>query len=295
MYYNPKSHQKSEYGYRLLGDIFRQLTGADFMAFYIFVVAIGLLIWLLCTRKLFHQERYGILLLLFMPFYGYFYFGVTIRNALAEIIVYGAFVTFLLAKRYRWILYVSLVILASFIHRSSLAFLIVIFFANANLKSFHLLVIYGLCVCFWLMSGFDFAQGVLLQISQLDVLSKVSHFANRSLMNTNMFSLQNIVAFIMMLLCIMQKDCITSRYQRIYSFFLNVSLVGLFVMSLFWHVPTAYRFYNMFFFFNFPILYLVTFHNKLVNINLLKYSFAVLFSIIYFSTLIYCNPFFLLY
>lgn len=296
MYDKPETHQTSEYGYRLLGDMFGQVTGADFMVFYLTLVSAMLLIWFFGTRKILAKENYTILLLLLFSFNGYFYFGVTIRSAITSILVYAAFCFFLQGnQRYKWTIYFILVILASLIHKSAFFFLPLIFFANIKLKGFHLYLIYGLCVVFWFISGFDFAKGILSSLSQFEMFDKLDKYTTDSLANNNMFSLQNLAAFLTMFICVFQTKNIERDYRNIYLFFLKINLVGLLVMSLFWHVSTAYRFYNMFFFYNFIIVYLVAFHNNKIKYSLIKYSIVMVISIMYFVTLIYSNPFFLLY
>ena len=72
-------------------------------------------------------------------------------------------------------------------------------------------------------------------------------------------------------------------------------MVGLFAMCLLWSVPTSYRFYNMFFFYNFVLLYIMIFNNKRIKVITKSKKVALIVSAIFFVILIHSFDFMLIY
>ena len=129
MYDDPISRLgHNEFGFLLIGYIFKTITNADFIVYYLALVGICLFLWYYGSRKLLDgNEHWGMLFLIFISFFGFLYMGVLIRNCISELLVFSGLV-FLINERGKksHILYIMFVLIATSIHKSSIIFLLLI-------------------------------------------------------------------------------------------------------------------------------------------------------------------------
>lgn len=299
IYNNTLDHEGVfEYGFLLLCDFFHDLLDVDFMVFYVIITFITMELWYYASKKLFcyEDDNLFVLFLLFMSFYGFFYLGVTTRNAISLVLVYNAYCIYLYYSDYVGkAICLALLLLATTFHNSAWLFILLLPFLETRLSTDNLYTIFFICMALWLFSGFSFARGLIMFIQDYSGLSKLEEYTDVFDVNTNTLSIQNIVAFTTSFVFIGQRDYIWEEYEREYDLFLKINLVGLAILSFLWTVPTAYRFYGLFFFFNFVLIYMVCFKNIRMFSMLKQYSMCAVFSLVYFATLIYCNIFMLLY
>ena len=111
----------------------------------------------------------------------------------------------------------------------------------------------------------------------------------------NMLSLQIIMNFFISYFSIRCRRFILPIFKKTYDCFLKINMLGLITMSLIWSIPTAYRFYNMFFFYNFILIYLFVFKNIRIRNNTMKNSILLGVSFVYFAILLYSVPEMLIY
>ncbi len=286
-----------EYVYLVFCYLFKSITGANFSTFYFVLTFICLELWVAVTNKLFqNKENINEIFLLFISFYGFFYLGVTIRNAVSLLVVYYALVKYIQEKgRRKTTSYCIWVLIASFFHISALIYLFLIPIYKLRFSSRQLIYFWGLSVFLLSFSSVVFAQGLFSQLSQLALLSKLEGYTDETDMYTHAFSLQTITSLLVSLIVFAQKKYIDNSYRQMYNIFTNINLVGLIVLSLLWMIPVSYRFYGMFFFFNFVLLYLSFYHNVSIKKRSLSFFFTCGISIVYFFSLIYCNSFLLNY
>lgn len=77
-----------ETGFRYLNYIFHDILGMSFSGYLFLLSFILLEIWYFCTTRLLPKAHYGLLFLMYIVYYGYYYDGIVIRNALAIMICY---------------------------------------------------------------------------------------------------------------------------------------------------------------------------------------------------------------
>lgn len=299
MYENPLSRlDVNEIGYLLLGQAFSNITNADFIAFYLSIITFCMIAWVLVTKKLLSGEKFllGFCFLLFISFHGFFYFGVTIRNAFSELLIYIGLSFFILSGQRRglWIFLVS-IILATLIHRSAAVFVLVLPFIKTKLSDRSYFVLYFICIFMWLIIGIVFARSFVDIFQQIDMFNKLENYSQSSEAAPSILSLQILSNLILSYCAILCRHFITPKYKYIYNCFLNINMVGLFAMCLLWSVPTSYRFYNMFFFYNFVLLYLMIFNNIKINVIARSKILALIVSTIFFVILIHSFDFMLIY
>ncbi len=286
-----------ELGFLFLGIIFNYLTHLDFLLYYLFLISLCFLLWYYYINKLLYNGQLCACFLLFISFYGFFYLGVTTRNAISELLLLGAFYYYLNTdNKKRWFLYLLFVVLAFLMHKSAILFLVLLPFIRANYSTKSLFYIYFVSLFLWIVSGIEVARSLLNEFSDIPLFSsKIEKYASSIEASPNMFSLQILINLIISFVAINQKKYIVNDYCKVYNFFLNINLIGLLTMTILWSLPTSYRFYNMFFFYNFIIMYLIIYQNKRYMSKMQKKMLTVLTSSLYFFILIYSNSFMLLF
>lgn len=298
MYDDPFSRMDyNEVGYLFLGYIFNLITNADFIVYNIFVSVLCLFLWFLSVRRLFPAEnKIGILFLIFLSFYGFFYFGITIRNCLSNLLIFYGISLYLTKKsKLRIVLYLVIVLLAVFIHKSALFFFVYLLIINRKISTSGCYCIFGLCVLVWLFSGIGISRGIIGELSHISFLDKLDGYAESREASPNMLSLQIIMNFFISYFSIRCRRFILPIFKKTYDCFLKINMLGLITMSLIWSIPTAYRFYNMFFFYNFILIYLFVFKNIRIRNNTMKNSILLGVSFVYFAILLYSVPEMLIY
>lgn len=298
MYDDPLGRMEvNELGFLMIGQLFKNLTNAEFTEFYMTVIGLCMIIWAFVTRKLLGKDSYlGFCFLLFLSFYGFFYFGVAFRNSLSELLLFIGISYYVMSeKKVALLVFVFFVILAFFIHRSSVAFLLLIPLIKQRFKVQTYYSFYLLCIIVWLIIGTIFARSFVGLFQQIEVLSKLENYSRSSEASPSILSLQILSNLFLSIAAIYSKQYIKEKYKHIYNCFLNINMVGLFAQSLLWSVPTSYRFYNMFFFYNFVILYLMIFENVKIKNNFGRKTLSLLVSIAYFVILIHSFDIMLIY
>lgn len=298
MYDNPISRlDYNEIGYLFLGIGFKALTGAEFTAFYLTLVGLCMVLWFVGSKKLLPEnECIGMHFLIFLSFFGFFYLGITIRNCLSEVLILCGLGFFFRLKGWKSVFfYLMFVLLAMFIHRSAAFFLLLLPMIRIKISTKGYYSIFFACIFLWLVSGSELSRDIVGEISKLSMFSKLDNYSSSSEASPSMLSLQILINWIVSWLAIKSRPTIESKYSSLYSSFLKINMMGLFTLSVIWSVPTSYRFYNMFFFFNFILLYLMIFHNRRIKNLRTQNMYAFSISIAYFAILLHSFPVLLLY
>ncbi len=298
MYDDPISRlDYNEIGFLFLGIGFKMATGAEFIVFYLSLVGVCLALWYFGSKKILpDDEHFGMLFLIFLSFFGFFYLGITIRNCLSEVLILCGLGFFLRLKGWKRIFfYLLFVVLAMFIHRSAAFFLLLLPLIRVKISTSGYYRIFALCVILWLLSGSALSRGIVGEISKLSMFSKLDNYSSSAESAPSMLSLQILINWIVSYFAIRSQNSIETKYRSIYNYFLKINMMGLFTLSVIWSVPTSYRFYNMFFFFNFILIYLIIFHNNRITKKKSKSIYSLSISAAYFAILLHSFSFLLLY
>lgn len=298
MYEDPLSRLDfSEIGYLMIGMWFKTLTNADFIVFYLTVVAFCLVMWYFITQKFLEKEAYfGFCFLLFICFNGFLYLGVVTRNALSEILLLIGVWFYIKSdsRKSRWG-FIAFIVLGALIHRSAAVFLLLMPIIKLKLSDKTRLNFYFICVFIWLVVGAVVSQYVINLFQRIDYFSKLENFSIYEEKSPSLFSLQILSNVILSFMAIYVKPFIRAQYKYIYTCFLNINMAGFFVLVLLRPIPASYRFYNMFFFFNYILLYLMIFENSKIKTVSGRKIMALVVSLAYFAILIHSFDFLLLY
>lgn len=287
----------NEPGYLLLGYVFKLLTGADFIAFSIFFSILCLSLWYWGIKRLFPKDQnIGVIFLLFLSFFGFFYFGITIRNCLSEILILCGITFYIRNKGAKRNLYFILFVLFAFsIHLSAAFFLFFLLFIKYKMSLRRYYIVLFVCFILWFLSGSTWSRGIVAEISHIPVFEKLEHYSSSMAEAPNMFSLQVLINWVISFFSLWCYRFIYPRYKSIYVCFLRINMLGLLILSLVWSIPASYRFYNMSFFFNFILIYLMIYKNKRIKNEINKTTYAIGVSVVYFAILLYSVPEMLIY
>lgn len=298
MYEDPISRfGYNEFGYLFVGYVFKIVTDAEFIVFYLTMVGVCLLLWYYGSRKLLpNNEHFGMLFLIFISFFGFLYMGVLIRNSISELLVLCGLSMFITQNgKKRYILFLLFIGIATLFHKSSLFFLFFIPLFRIKISTIAYYRLFLICVTVWMISGVGLAKDIVEEISKISMFSNYEKFATSSELSPNMFSLQVLISIFISYCAIRNNEKIESGYKIIYNYFLKINMVGLVVLSIIWSLPTSYRFYNMFFFFNYILIYLMIFQNERIRTMSKQLFYSVSISVVYFLILLHSFSFMLLY
>lgn len=298
MYDDPLSRlDVNEIGYLYLGIAFRSLTGAEYIDFYITIVIVCLALWYIASKNiLLENEHIGMLFLLFLSFYGFFYLGITTRNFLSEAIIMCGLCCYLkLEGKKKLILYLTCVVVAMFIHRSAAFFFLLIPLIRVKISTRAYYRMFVICIVLWLLSGSSLSRGLVGMLSGISMFAKLDNYSSSAEAAPSILSLQILINWIISYFAIKSRKSIDEKYITLYNYFLKINLMGLFTLAIIWSIPTSYRFYNMFFFFNYILIYMMIFHNNKIRRLRDQRVISIMISVVYFAILLHSFPVMLFY
>ncbi|WP_369696123.1 EpsG family protein [Parabacteroides gordonii] len=228
--------------------------GVSFHLFLLIYLCFLFCCYFLCTRKL--VENVNLAFLLFLPYFGFYYFGIIIRVALAISICYIG-ITYLLNHKtpYGIFFYYAIVTIAFFIHQTTILFYILPLVGFINIKKKYLYVILSIGI----LLPFISLQNQIL--TQLETMSQLLSFSPRfqkyidhADTSSQMYGLSKIKFGLCGILFVYLKDYIYPNKVKTYNFFLNTYCIGTILTLMFYFVPAGGRLGEIFIFFEFILL-----------------------------------------
>ncbi len=286
-----------EIGYLFLGYIFKSATNAEFIVYYLVMVGFCLFLWYNSSRRILsNKEHWGMLFLIFISFFGFLYMGVLIRNCISELLLLCGLSLFITnSGKKKYIFYMLFVLLATLIHKSSIFFILLIPLFRHKVSTRKFYCFFVICIIIWLISGVGFAKHLISEISKVSMFSGYDRYATSTEASPNMLSLQVLMSLFVSFCAIKNNKYIKIDYKKAYECFLKINMVGIFLLSIIWSLPTSYRFYNVFIFFNYVLIYLMIFQNIKIASKGKQIICSLSISIVYFLILLHSFPFLLLY
>lgn len=262
-----------EYLYLLVNRFFNSI-GVSFRLFLFITTFILFITWMKITNII--TNNLFIAFLSFIPFYGLYFFGITIRAAIAVTISYLAIVIFLkLINKRRYLYYYLLITIASGFHISAAIFYTLPIFAQKEYKKSVLFVFLLIIACIPLFNNLipfirDFALNYL---SKTDV-SRLSNYIERA-SDSMLYSLTLVKNVFFAGIFIALKNRVIKN-RIIYNFFLNTYLVGCFLLVLFSFVTAGSRLAMLFLFFEFILITLLYDSSSLKRTYLIIFIFSAI-------------------
>ena len=274
-----------------LGDILQVPFGI-----FLFILTLFMMeLWYFVTNKLLPKDNAGFCFLLFLSYSGFFYMGVTLRNAMSLMFCYLALMVLFTTKGVKkYIYYLLLLFLSASFHRTSFLFLLIPFVDAIviNREKLNCWLIINVVLFFMGFAVLSRFSGFFMGFGGLD---KYEEFVEGS-HGASIVSLWFLMNLFLALVMISTRKYVYADYVKIFDFFLKVVLVGLSFNFAGWQLGgTIQRLAGAFYFYNFVPLYLLIFKSSFIKNNMNRRMLAIYISSICFFVLLYCQSFLLYY
>ena len=278
-------------GFSLLNLVSHDFLHLTYPVFLFILTFLLMEFWLYSTKKLFPNGRYGVLFLLFISYFGFFYLGITIRNAIALILCNHAVVCYLCRDKKKILFFSIWVILATLFHKTSIIFFVLIPFLRMRIKPIILIFILLFSTTFAIFNNIPVVKTILETISSYtDGYDKYSEYTNDKVV-TKFLTVTFLMELVISIAVIWGYYSVrlSKRSMYLYMTYSKFVLFGLVIHLALWTMPVVTRLSREFIFFSSVIFYLQLFHNQAkMGINT-RYICTVLISLAYFVVLIYAE------
>lgn len=280
-YYSPVNGGELEYLYSLMCE-FANSLGLSFNVFLLLFQSILFFLWFKTTRKYFDDIHLPFLV--FLSFMGIYYFGIIIRSAMGMCMCYYA-LTYLFNNRSikGYFVYYLIVTLSLFFHQAMIVFYFLPFFVLKYYSHKVLLIILLISVILPLTNF----QVLIVKVLEIFIkLFSVNKFLSYTQVHANLnfhgiYSLTMIKYLLVAFLFIWLRPRVIKK-NDLYNLFLNIYVVGVFLIALTYFITAGNRLAYLFFFFEFVLVGILY-----ENSNLPKK--LVFFSALALSVLNYLN------
>ena len=225
-----------ESGYIYFLRIFKNLK-FEYTSFLFFNSLLMLIIWLKMTKKIIKNVELAFFI--FLPFYSLFYFTITIRSGLANLLAYCGVVYYI--KKKNIVLYYIIIAISAQFHTSMVVYFLLPpmfkIFKNINKKYLYLFIL----GCF-MLSFFKLGiviNNVLLEMVKCTIgpyYPKINRYIVAYAQNTISewgISIRLLKNLIIGVYFIALKNRLKSENTQIYNYFLIIFLIGIFFNSFF--------------------------------------------------------------
>lgn len=283
-----------EPGFWLLNVFFGDILQIPFGLFLFVLTFFMMELWYYTTKRLLPRDNVGFCFLLFLSYNGFFYMGVTLRNALSLMICYFALMVLCTTRGgKRYLYYILLLLLAISFHRTSFLFLLFllvdgIVVNREKLNYWMLINVLLLFVGIILLARFS---NYFFGFGGLD---KYGEFVEES-RGVSILSVWFLMNFISVIIMLRVRKYVYPDYIGIFDFFLKVSMIGLSFNFAGWQLGTIQRLAGAFYFFNFIPLYIAFFESSFIKKMKKRQLATIYFSIFSFMVLLYCQSFMIYY
>lgn len=284
-----------EIGYIYYLRLFKKIN-FSYREFLFFNTLIMILIWLKTTKRILTNPM--IAFFIFFPFYGLFYFSVTIRAGLANLLAYVITIIYL-KKNNKFIYYIGIFI-SSLIHTTMVIYFIFPLVYKFFIKIKKRYIYWFIILCFFISY---FKLGFLISDKILDfLLSKIGSYYPKIIRYTKGYAEDVLISYnislrllknqILAFYFIKLKNKIKISKYKIYNYFLMMYIIGIFLNSFFSYMKfNSSRLGDVLIFYEFVLLGLL-YENTNKKLKLTVLMIIILNSIIMLFFLINWLPVF---
>lgn len=228
------------------------------------------------------------MMMLLFSFYGYFYFGIVLRNAWALIFVYIGFYYLLTVQNVpKRLLAFYLSLSIAFLFHRSVIFFIFVPLLDRDYEDYVYWIWFPLILLMFGVNSFAFGWLTSL-LAGFEGFGKILSYAE-SLRKQSSVSLIFLETYMLAVLLFLFKRNIFKNGRKYYTFYLNVLLLGLTVYSVSSKLVGVSRLAQSFFFFTFVPVYMVIYQNRGLRTKEAKVALMLIFSFVNFALLYYCH------
>lgn len=294
MYNDVSGYGGIEPGFLRICEFFHNL-GIPFSVFIFIISIIMLETWYYCTQRIFGKNSVGVMAIMMLSYFGFYFYGMVLRSAIAITLCYIG-VMVLLTKKINWYSYLKyyiIVFLAFQFHQSVVLFSL----APLMLVKFNLKLQYLIAVSSFL---FLFITDILPIKNYLELYlnayegSRFGYFLERDF-NSTRAGIRSVLYSVISVFSVYCASKVNPNcdQRRIIDFFVNIYIVGAIINSLIWELPAATRLPMNWLFFEFAVVYCVTFYNN--QLIKQKRLIILMYTIISFAVLLHSFPLILNY
>lgn len=284
-----------EPGFWSLNVLFGDILHISFSQFFFVITFFLMELWYYTTKKLLPYGKLGYCFLIFMSYNGFFYVGVTLRNAISLIISYYAVSLLLIEGKVKYVKYVCVIIVAFLFHRTALLFLILPLFLFFKLSSNLIRRWLVLDIIMLVLGGFISDLGSHYISSPAGGLDKYEETLTVEGSGSSLVSIWFIMNLMITFIIVKCRRYVDVEVIKLYDIFFIISMIGFSVNCIAWNLGIIQRLAGAFYFFNFIPLYLIAFHSDYLRFKKQKMLFANAVSIFCFIVLLYCQSFMIYY
>lgn len=280
------ANENIELGLTTLCFISNNLIGLSFSTFLFIVTLLLMELWYFVSCKLFPNSQVGMLFLLFMSFFGFFYLGIVFANGIALIICYAAFAILQTKKRNALFYCCGLLILATLFHKSSVLFFVIIPLMRVKLSNGRIMFWFIFSLFLLVTSNISIINNVLTALQNYsEDFNEYNNYESEKA--GKLFNITFLMEFVITILAIYSRSKIRKDIRDKYDMYLKLVLVGFTIYCIFWTYNGVTRISGLFYFYSSIIIYMHIYENSRIRNRVTKNFIAVIASILLFVVLIY--------
>lgn len=303
LYKSPDSYLSSEIGFRYICHFFNEVLGLSFSWFLAVLALFSLETFYLTSKRLFKSYRTGILAVLMLSYFGFFYYGIVLRNSLAITICYSATPLLLGVKDYKPIVRISrllsflcIVAVAFTIHEAAIIFIILPFLVYP-IPRYIKFVLLSLSAVLLFVGTITPIYSFITSIILDNEVARMGSYLQRDLSSDWAGVLQWFYVIFGFIFTFDEKRYIFHNPddKDRYALFSNIFIIGVLINSALWQMDVAARFAMQFLYFDFILFYIFIFRNKRFVSHSIKIALLLVICIMQFYSLIHFVPLLLNY
>lgn len=278
-----------------LNYLFNNILDLPFSVF-LFVLTFFLMeICYYATKRIVLSQHIGIVFLLFMSFYGFFYFGIIIRNGVALTLCYLALSFLIRSEKWGKLKFVGVMSLALLFHKSSILLFPLLFLVNMKMTYNRAVIWFLLSLLMIGLGSVSMVSSSLKLIEGVDSYSYDRYSSYTEDSTTKLYTATFIMDFFITIVSICGQRIVKNDVRQMYEFVLKVILLGFSMYCLLWQLPGISRIAGMYFFMSSLVFYIFIYWSKYKVSNALKNSLTLIVSLSYFISLVIIQKYILYY
>lgn len=278
-----------------LNYLFNNILSLPFSVFLFALTFLQMEICYFATKRIVPSQHIGIVFLLFISFYGFFYFGIVIRNGVALALCYLALSFLITNEKWGKVKFVGVMLLALLFHKSTLLLLPILLLTNMKMTYHRAMIWFVISLLLIGVGSVSIVGSSLKLLGSVDTYSYDRYSAYAEDATTKLFTATYIMDFFITVISIWGLHIVKNEIRQKYEMILKVILLGFSVYCLLWQMPGISRIAGVYFFMSSIVFYMFVYWNKFRTSMAMKKSLTLMISLSYFVSLIIIQKYILNY
>ncbi len=278
-----------------LNYLFNNILNLPFSVFLFILTFLLMEICYYATKRIVSSQYVGMVFLLFMSFYGFFYFGIVIRNGVALALSYFSISFLITNESWKKIKFVGVMLLALLFHKSAILLFPILLLINMKMTYYRAIIWFVFSLLLIGLGSVSIVSDSLKLLESVDTYSYDRYNAYTDETTTKLFTATYIMDFFITIISIWGLRFVRNDIRQKYELTLKVILLGFSVYCLLWQLPGISRIAGMYFFMSSIAFYIFVYCNKFRLSIAMKKSLTLMISLSYFASLIIIQKYILNY